>query len=414
MVVSPYHLYSHVLMEWENEVNGGIFRRLAQRRSVVRFDGRGTGLSRRDRLEFTLEARMADLSAVFATAVDEPAALIGMGTWGIVAVRFAAGNPEKVSHLILYDATPAVPHADDIPGDVMTKALTNALAGGDIEYLARTWASTMGADADWFAEYTKAATTAEDFRKARTIQLDCYDFLPLVRCPTLVIHELWPGEHTRPSQEMAGLIPNAELCVIERTVGDPWNDFADFSAEVYAFLGLPAPEKAKASSSPDVVTIFFTDLVGHTEMMSRLGDEHGREVLREHERITREVLKAHGGTEVKTMGDGFMASFGSVTRAVECASALQKAFTEREGEPLSVRVGLNAGGPIEEEGDLFGATVTLASRIAAKADGDEILVSDNVRSLCSGKGFLFTDRGEFVAKGFEEPVRVYEVRWQGQ
>jgi len=133
---------------------------------------------------------------------------------------------------------------------------------------------------------------------------------------------------------------------------------------------------------------------------------------REHERITREVLKANGGTEVKTMGDGFMASFGSVTKAVECAVALQRAFADREGEPLSVRVGLNAGEPIEEDGDLFGATVILASRIAAKADGGEILVADTVRGLCSGKGFLFADRGEFVAKGFEEPVRVYEVSWR--
>ena len=158
--------------------------------------------------------------------------------------------------------------------------------------------------------------------------------------------------------------------------------------------------------------MLFTDLVGHSEMMSRLGDDRGRAVLREHETITRNTLRQHGGTEVKTMGDGFMASFGSVTKALECAIALQRAFAEREGEPLSVRVGLNAGEPIEEGGDLFGATVILASRIAAKADGGEILVADTVRGLCSGKGFLFSDRGEFVAKGFEEPVRVYEVRWR--
>src|SRR5437773_11869180 len=92
-----------------------------------------------------------------------------------------------------------------------------------------------------------------------------------------------------------------------------------------------------------------TDLVGHTEMMYSLGGERGRAVLREHERITREVLKANGGTEVKTMGDGFMASFGSVTKAVRCAIALQRALAERDLsvrpealEGLSVRVGLNA------------------------------------------------------------------------
>jgi class 3 adenylate cyclase len=79
---------------------------------------------------------------------------------------------------------------------------------------------------------------------------------------------------------------------------------------------------------------------------------------------------------------------------------------------ITGQVGLNAGEPIEEDGDLFGATVILASRIAAKADGGEILVADTLRGLCSGKGFLFGDCGEFVAKGFEEPVRVYEVNWR--
>jgi class 3 adenylate cyclase len=150
-------------------------------------------------------------------------------------------------------------------------------------------------------------------------------------------------------------------------------------------------------------------------MMRRLGDERGREMLREHERITREVLKSHSGTEVKTMGDGFMASFASVTKGVECAIALQRALDERNFgamEHLQIRVGLNAGEPIEEDGDLFGASVILAARIAAKAEGSEILVANTVRELCAGKGFLFADRGEFVAKGFEESVRVYEVRWQ--
>jgi len=123
----------------------------------------------------------------------------------------------------------------------------------------------------------------------------------------------------------------------------------------------------------------------------------------------------HASPWIIYTGDGFMASFGWVTKAVDCAIALQRAFAERnepEAEPLLVRVGLNAGEPIEEEGDLFGSTVILASRIAAKAEGGEILVADTVRGLCSGKGFLFADRGAFVAKGFEEPMRVYEVRWR--
>ncbi len=77
-----------------------------------------------------------------------------------------------------------------------------------------------------------------------------------------------------------------------------------------------------------------------------------------------------------------------------------------------MRIGLNAGEPIAEEDDLFGTAVITAARIAAQAQGGEILVSDVVRQLVAGKGFLFADRGETVLRGFEDPVRVYEVRWQ--
>jgi adenylate cyclase len=181
------------------------------------------------------------------------------------------------------------------------------------------------------------------------------------------------------------------------------------------FLGdeIAAPQPTRTTGA--FRTVLFTDIVGHTEMMQRLGDAKGREVLREHERITRDTLKHHGGAEVKTMGDGFMASFGSVTQAMECAIALQRAFaahSEKEREPLSVRVGINAGEPIEEDGDLFGATVILASRIAAKARGGEILIPEPVRHLLSGKSFTFSDRGEFAMKGFDDAVRLYEVRWR--
>ncbi len=175
----------------------------------------------------------------------------------------------------------------------------------------------------------------------------------------------------------------------------------------------PHPERPSRAAA--VQTVLFTDLVGHTAMMQRLGDAKGRDVLREHERITRDLLKQHGGAEVKTMGDGFMASFGSVTSAMECAIALQRGFathTASMPEPLHVRVGLNAGEPIEEDGDLFGSTVILAARIAAKAGAGEILVPDTVRGLLSGKGFMFGDRGEFVPKGFDESVRLWDVRWQ--
>jgi class 3 adenylate cyclase len=231
-----------------------------------------------------------------------------------------------------------------------------------------------------------------------------------IQAATLVLHnkrDTW--QKLSAAQRIAAEVPNARLVVIDDML------FLGVPELVIDFVigkpATPTPNRPVRTPESGLRTVLFTDLVGHTEMMSRLGDDRGRDVLREHERITRDVLKQHGGTEVKTMGDGFMASFGSVTKAIECAIALQRAFAEREGEPLSVRVGLNAGEPIEEDGDLFGATVILASRIAARAEGGEILVADTVRGLASGKGFRFIDGGEFMAKGFEEPVRVYEVSW---
>jgi adenylate cyclase len=129
----------------------------------------------------------------------------------------------------------------------------------------------------------------------------------------------------------------------------------------------------------------------------------------------RKALKAHGASELKTMGHGFMASFPSVTKALECSIAMQRALAahnESAEEPILVRVGMNAGEPIAEDEDLFGTAVMEAARIAAAAKGGEILVSSVVRELAKGKQFLFSDRGEVVLKGFDAPVRLYEVRWQ--
>jgi len=178
----------------------------------------------------------------------------------------------------------------------------------------------------------------------------------------------------------------------------------------------------------------------------------------------RDALKAHRGREIKHTGDGIMASFASATQALECAVAIQRAVEERnrdvgahghapldhrgrtttlpahpealEGraephpsahasrasaradsgvdastEPIAVRIGLNAGEPIAEEKDLFGTAVQLAARIRDLAQPRQILASDVVRQLAAGKGFLFADQGETVLRGFEDPVRIYEVRW---
>jgi class 3 adenylate cyclase len=392
------------------------FERLASARSLILFDHRGTGSSQRDRLPESKQDLVTDVEAVLSKIAERPVAVAGFAGGGEIAARYAIAHPEQVSHLVLIDSSAR-------PSDVSARmqglfSLSQADYELFCETAARVYFGWEGEAAQQAARVLQEAASPAAMARFLELREDLTGVYSQVRTPTIFLkHDKAPSPTMDMAIELTSLIPGAELVVLE----GPWittDERATRAASaVLDFIGAgtgvaSSPSPAASAEPATFRTVIFTDLAGHSEMMSRLGDERGREVLREHERSTRDVLAAHGGTEVKTMGDGFMASFGSVTKAVECAIALQRAFAEREGEPLSIRVGLNAGEPIEEEGDLFGATVILASRIAGKAEGGEILVSDNVRSLCSGKGFLFADRGEFVAKGFEEPVRVYEVRWR--
>jgi class 3 adenylate cyclase len=274
-----------------------------------------------------------------------------------------------------------------------------------------------GRDAAAWSEVLRRAVSPE--MAARYLELfgamDVSSEVERVQAPTIVMYQSGNGAVPRRAvQEAASRLQHcqfAEAASMEAIL-EMVNRFLDRGTPpVPTVAGAPDDPMTKPSTFR---TVLFTDVVGHTEMMQRLGDARGRDVLREHERITRETLRAHGGAEVKTMGDGFLASFGSVTSAVDCAIALQRAFAnfQHQTSNIQIRVGLNAGEPIEEDGDLFGATVILASRIAAKAGAGEILVPDTVRGLLSGKGFLFGDRGEFVPKGFDEGLRLWEVRWQ--
>jgi adenylate cyclase len=168
--------------------------------------------------------------------------------------------------------------------------------------------------------------------------------------------------------------------------------------------------------APGLQIILFTDMEGSTSMTQRLGDAAAQELVRAHNSIVREALRAHDGSEIKHTGDGIMAAFSSASGAIECAMAVQRACAEHcaanPDSPVRVRIGLNAGEPVAEAEDLFGTAVQMASRIAARAEADQILVSDVVRQLAAGKGFLFSEEGDVALRGFEDPVRLYEVGWR--
>ena len=162
-------------------------------------------------------------------------------------------------------------------------------------------------------------------------------------------------------------------------------------------------------------TVMFTDIVGSTRMTQTHGDESAQELVRKHNEIVRGALTACEGTEIKHTGDGIMASFKSTARAIESAVQMQQGFaTHNQANPdreLKIRIGVNAGQPIHEEGDLFGTTVQLAARICDKADPGQILASNVVRELCAGGTINFEKAGEFDMKGVEGPVPTFQVPW---
>jgi len=158
--------------------------------------------------------------------------------------------------------------------------------------------------------------------------------------------------------------------------------------------------------------IMFTDLVGSTQISSRDGDAKALELLSFHDRIVREALSSHSGREVKHTGDGIFASFSRISSAVDCALQIQHGF----GEPLDdgqdsgrLRIGISAGEPVSQHEDLFGAVVNLASRICGHASAGQILASSAVRELSVGKPITFMDRGPIALKGFDDPIRLFEI-----
>jgi class 3 adenylate cyclase/pimeloyl-ACP methyl ester carboxylesterase len=385
-------------------------------RKLIRLDLRGMGMSDRDVDRFTLDAWVSDIEAVVGRLGLDQFALGGTGYSGVIAIAYATRHPEKISRLVLVNAVAR-------PADAFATPQTQSLG----QMLVNDWemfSENVGAlafgwgkeEARRYGEFIRASATQTAARRVygALAQIDVADLLPSIAAPTLVIHhsaiKYAPLELAR---RMVSRIPDARLVVMEgyisfepKALSEPIIEFLSEGEET---------SDATREEASSFRMILFTDIVGSTALTERLGDVKARQIMREHERIVRAALSAHGGSEVKTMGDGFMASFSSATRALECAIAAQTALAqhnETSDEPIQVRMGLNAGEPIAEEEDLFGTAVNRAARIAGMAEGGEILVANVVRELAEGKGFMFGDRGATALRGFDDPVRLFEVRWR--
>jgi class 3 adenylate cyclase len=420
----PSHLQAErkLLAQWR------VYEDLSRIATLVRYDHRGFGLSQRDISDFALDALLSDLEAVVDKLGLTTFVLLAMGGWTApVAISYAAAHPERVSQLVLLLPLTAIPpqfqqqvQALLLPGSdwrFFNESIVRRFLGWEDEEISRQLAAL-------WREASSFDTFRAFWRDAG--QWDVRDLLPNVVMPTLLIHMADnPGVGPEQSREMANLMPDARAAFVDAATGAERH--AQYQAAVASFLlgtdavrpelveqfvGNREARGAKAVAPIGLATVLFTDLTASTALTQRLGDAKGQELVRAHNSIVREALRAHGGTEIKHTGDGIMASFGSASAALEGAIAIQQAVAGRGDANLSVHIGLNAGEPVAEEQDLFGTAVQLARRICDHAGPGQILVPDAVRHLVGGKDFLFSDVGDVLPKGFDEAVRLYEVRWR--
>lgn len=406
---------NHLQLEWENPGMRENVLALSRHHMLVRFDARGSGLSDRSLASYTLDERLLDMEAVVEKLGLERFDILSGSHGNQLSVAFAVRHPAMVRRIVA---------VDPFVNDWMDEETIDFL-GGILDRDFKTFTEVVGAkifgwgneEGPRFSAFFREAVNQGD---ARIIydsmkRVDLAPLLPRVNAPVLVLrHHEAGGSSLLETRRFAALLPDASVAVIEgRPLEGGTVGMRRFLAD---FLGTPWDEpQAPPSPEPTGVlrAIMFTDIENHTPLMQRLGDTRGRAVIRAHDRITRDTLAHHEGAEVKATGDGFLASFISAQRALDCAIALQRALAANaDTAELRVRIGVNAGEPIAEDGDLFGQSVIAASRIAACAQGGEILVADVVRLLAAGKGFQFTDRGEMELRGLEEPVRLRALAWE--
>ena len=402
---------SHLLLEWEEPTYVRFLDRLASFARVVRFDKRGTGLSDRMTGVPTQEERMEDAHAVMDAAGLGRAVIFGWSEGGPMSILFAATYPERTVALVLYGTQARFRRTADYPF-----GSTEEQAEPNYSKLEQSWGREVtmfrsaGADARyqaWLLRYQQAAASpaAAVALSRANAQIDVRGVLSAIHVPTLVLCRRDDPVGPEPvARYLADRIPGAQFVVLEGSTHQMWIGDADALVdEIERFV---TGDRAPVVSDRVLATILIADIKGSTERVVRGGDASWRDALAQFQGLARRELARHGGREVDMVGDQLMAAFEGPVRAIRSAQTIQR---EAAGIGVHLRAGIHTG-EVERAGDaLRGIAVVVAARISAKADGDEILVSDTVRDLVAGSQLQFADRGLHALKGLPEPRRLYAV-----
>lgn len=405
---------SNIDVFWEEPAMARMLTRLASFSRLILFDKRGTGLSDRVSDIPSLEVRMDDVRAVMDAVGSQRAALLGNSEGGAMCALFAATYPERASALMMVGAFARRTSAPDYPwGPTREQFLAFT------EEVERDWGGPVGLDArwpsqghdersrQWWARWLRSSASPAAAATAlrMNMDIDIRHVLPAVRVPTLVLH----SRNDRvvdfgAGQYMSDHIAGAKLIALEGIDHVPWGCDSDVILdEIEEFL-----TGTHLGAEPDrlLVTVMFTDIVGATERAAAVGDRAWHDLLESHHAMVRRDLERFRGREIDTAGDGFLATFDGPARAVRCACALVR---EVRTLGLEIRAGLHTGECEVMGGKVAGIAVHTGARVAAQAQGGEVLVSSTVRDLVAGSGLAFQDRGMRHLKGLPQEWRLFAV-----
>jgi class 3 adenylate cyclase len=399
---------------WDDPVFLRFDRRLGRFSRTVWAESRGAGASEGDfRAALGGESSDADILAVLDGAVGSgPVALVGWGAPGGRTIQFSVAHPERVSALVVVNSFAHYVREDDypwgIPRDILDLLLAALQEGRDTQMILERLAPSRVADEGfraWWARAQRLGISAQQVAEVIRVasERDLRPILGAVSVPTLVVHRegnrfirLGAGRY------LAEHIPRARFVVL------PGADHEFFAGDVDSVVDeieeFLTGARSGAEGEVRLVALLFTDIVASTEYQARVGARQWSRLSDQHDALVRAALARHQGHEVKTTGDGFLATFDVSGQAVRCAGEV---LTAAKGIGLELRAGVHTG-EVEVRGDdLGGLAVNITKRICDLAKPGQVLVSDTVRTLLVGSGVEFQDRGEHQLKGVPGTWRLY-------
>ncbi len=400
---------------WDHPTVMGFFTRLASFSRLILYDRRGSGMSERLETPAPLEEQIDDVHAVLDAAGSQRATVCALYEGGPMAMLFAASAPDRVAALVLYASFARMTWAPDydwaLPPDLRAKvmdALEEDWGVGTL--LADGFAPGYKGDrrlSDWIARLQRLAMDPRYARRVNEVNgaVDVRPVLASIQAPTLVLHRRDDANiNPRHSQYLADHIPRARLCVLEGADSLPFvGDSEAVAGEIEEFI---TGGRREHEADRVLATVLFTDIVGSTERAAELGDARWRSLLEQHASLVLAQLARHRGRAIKSVGDGYLATFDGPARAIRAASGI---CAEVAGLGLEVRAGLHTGECEVIGDDVGGMAVHIAARVMATAGAREVVVSSTVKDLVVGSELRFEARGEQELRGVPGLWRLWAV-----